>query len=1538
MKKRVLSVLLSLCLVVSLLPSLALPAFAAGQDTFSLKSGTSMPTSQMNSVAFGDDAYVSVGYYGAIVRSTDGQNWSSIKDKADVPSYPGITSNYLDGSNTFVFWGTAFGNGVFVAVGDCGVILTSFDGLTWTPTLSPVTQSITDVKYLTWNGVGAFYALTQGGYLTSEDGFSWSMMLPTGMTSQSAPTDISVGNNGTRLVISMCDTSNGWGEGRIISSTDGTWTFSPTLLTPDSQMVSSINYVTWVNDRYVLSDPFGYIWTSVDLTSFTQVGAPFKENSADFDNQMFTAMYANGTYYLFGFQKPQSYLTVYTSTDFVNWTMQPYTHYFTAQNSQYLNGLYFCAGNEGLLVSSDGINWKNTWGNTYYDVIYDGGKYVAAGKIGGDGAIWTSADLTNWTQASLSARTSYFYAAAAGNGKYVAVGANTNNNSVSALATSSDGFNWTTVNTQTGLMRDVAFGNGLFVAVGTNSSKAALRTSTDGVTWTVPTLPATSATLILSVTYANGQFVALGSGLIWTSPDGITWTDRSAGYTATGEVPLDLVYTGETYVLLGYRSAAPKSLFTRTSSDLSTWSDASETGCYYTGSIGGKLGVLGNHLYVLGRAGGTVSSSYCAASSQDLGTSWSLSSVDFGKMMPYATSSANGYVLFTGNSGLVMAGEVEMTPTISVQAASSSDADSTYGEASAVKTYTASFSEYALAPQNVSAAWCASDGTTAGAPAAGINLTVGTYDAQTGNLPVTFSTDPSADAGDYYIKITSDADSGKTPAAAVVKFTVSKASYAPLSEHTVPVMVGAVRSGSVKLSELFSSVPADAAFTSVTAPASATVMDTVAINSSDAGQLDYTSKDNPDGIVASDTYTVTIASRNYQDLTATLVFESTPKTVVTISGLTAPASLSYSGAPVSGSVFGTPAAVGQPLLDSTLVYTYTGTDSTVYGPSADAPTNAGTYQLTVSVPKSNTDFTGSAFVPFTIAPAKITASAGSAQISKVYDGTSGAGALSGTLSVSGLLPSDSGVSVQPGAVPAYAAKGVVSNVPLDLPVSLSGDTLGNYQLSSVTVSVPAAITAKNVAVSGITAADKAYDGKTAAALRTDSAVLDGKLSADSLSLTVSGAFDSAEAGQDKTVSLHIDLTGKDAGNYRLSSGTQTVAIASISPASVTISASDQTAWAGDSVPSLTDYTVSGLLSGQKLIVLPTLSYAAVPDMTVAGTVAIKVSGADAGKNYTISYIGGFLTILARPVVTFNSNGGSAVASVRANNSGKVTSPAAPTRQGYTFTGWYADEALTQLWQFASDTVAKDLTLYAKWTADVTADSLVEVTGPATPPVTVTGLDAEAGVVAAQQADPTASVVVKMTVEKKTESDLLSVPEVKAALDAIKSSLTAAPDKQLSFEFLDISVTKIITTPAGNTTSSRMGTTSHVLEIVIPYDTTGKENICVLQYHEGEGVRVFTPDNTRSGADGTCYVDTAAQQIHLFTQKFSTYAISYETAVSTPAAPVTPSVPDAQPTGPAAASPSTGDTAGILFWITAAAVSGACGCAYVWGRKKHSAEK
>lgn len=46
--------------------------------------------------------------------------------------------------------------------------------------------------------------------------------------------------------------------------------------------------------------------------------------------------------------------------------------------------------------------------------------------------------------------------------------------------------------------------------------------------------------------------------------------------------------------------------------------------------------------------------------------------------------------------------------------------------------------------------------------------------------------------------------------------------------------------------------------------------------------------------------------------------------------------------------------------------------------------------------------------------------------------------------------------------------------------------------------------------------------------------------------------------------------------------------------------------------------------------------------------------------------------------------------------GKLVKPADPTRDGYTFGGWYTDESCTQAYDFGTPVTA-DLTLYAKWT-------------------------------------------------------------------------------------------------------------------------------------------------------------------------------------------------------------------------------------------------
>ena len=66
-------------------------------------------------------------------------------------------------------------------------------------------------------------------------------------------------------------------------------------------------------------------------------------------------------------------------------------------------------------------------------------------------------------------------------------------------------------------------------------------------------------------------------------------------------------------------------------------------------------------------------------------------------------------------------------------------------------------------------------------------------------------------------------------------------------------------------------------------------------------------------------------------------------------------------------------------------------------------------------------------------------------------------------------------------------------------------------------------------------------------------------------------------------------------------------------------------------------------------------------------------------------------------VAFNSNGGSACdTKFVATADGKLVKPVDPTRDGYTFGGWYTDEACTRAYDFSTPVTA-DLTLYAKWT-------------------------------------------------------------------------------------------------------------------------------------------------------------------------------------------------------------------------------------------------
>lgn len=67
-------------------------------------------------------------------------------------------------------------------------------------------------------------------------------------------------------------------------------------------------------------------------------------------------------------------------------------------------------------------------------------------------------------------------------------------------------------------------------------------------------------------------------------------------------------------------------------------------------------------------------------------------------------------------------------------------------------------------------------------------------------------------------------------------------------------------------------------------------------------------------------------------------------------------------------------------------------------------------------------------------------------------------------------------------------------------------------------------------------------------------------------------------------------------------------------------------------------------------------------------------------------------------ITFDSKGGTDVPAQSQMYGELLELPEPPTREGYTFTGWYKDYGCYDPWNAQEDTIEADITLYAGWEA------------------------------------------------------------------------------------------------------------------------------------------------------------------------------------------------------------------------------------------------
>jgi hypothetical protein len=266
------------------------------------------------------------------------------------------------GFGTIDIYSVCYGNGLYVAVGRSGKLVTSPDGITWTVRTSGF--GATDI-YSVCYGNGLYVASGDSGKLaTSPDGITW-----TARTSGFGPIYIIYSvcyGNGLYVAAGV--------SGTLATSPDGiTWTvrtsgFGPTHI---------IRSVCYGNGLYVAAGVSGTLATSPDGITWTVRTSGFGATT------IYSVCYGNGLYIA-----ADEFSKLATSPDGITWTVHA-TGFVggTIRSVCYGNGLYVVVGGVGALVTSpDGITWTvRTSGFgpiDIYNVCYGNGLYVAVGLRG----------------------------------------------------------------------------------------------------------------------------------------------------------------------------------------------------------------------------------------------------------------------------------------------------------------------------------------------------------------------------------------------------------------------------------------------------------------------------------------------------------------------------------------------------------------------------------------------------------------------------------------------------------------------------------------------------------------------------------------------------------------------------------------------------------------------------------------------------------------------------------------------------------------------------------------------------------------------------------------------------------------------------------------------------------------------------------------------------------------------------------------------------------------------------------------------------
>ena len=494
----------------------------------------------VNNLVNANGIFIALGPNGLILTSPDGTNWVH------------RTSESIDSLNDCVY-----GDGLFVIVGEYGTVLTSADTINWSVQYTPTFYDLYGVTY----GNGRFVAVGEATtILTSENGTDWTRRIdgPWRLHDVTWGGGVFVAVGGISEVLRPS-------EGTILVSSDAqSWTRSP--LAAENPLTS----VTYGDGRFAASMPLSFtgrtvIWNSTD-------GLLWKSDDdirADVPLGVITyrggRWLASGSSYGYAGQG-----RIYTSQNLTTWSLAA-SNISDIVAVAYKDGLFAAAGRNGTtFLSRDATNWANPHSELRFagfnELTFLHGRFFATGyafenhygiAISDDGCEWSQHGRFTNEYSSGFDLLSLAYA----NGLYVAGG------EYRTVWVSTDGLSWSNpapdlrVGNYVAPVSGIAYGKGLFVATG-GFVEGDMLVSSNGIDWAVTTNATNGYIRFDDVTFGVDRFVASGSGgHLAVSSDGTNWLVQDFGYPAS--------FPGITYGDGKFVAVGPDAI--ATSSDGTNW-------------------------------------------------------------------------------------------------------------------------------------------------------------------------------------------------------------------------------------------------------------------------------------------------------------------------------------------------------------------------------------------------------------------------------------------------------------------------------------------------------------------------------------------------------------------------------------------------------------------------------------------------------------------------------------------------------------------------------------------------------------------------------------------------------------------------------------------------------------------------------------------------------------------------------------------------------------------------------------------------------